>query len=470
MFTKSFVSLVFYSGKLQVLLMDNKKQTIKKHAAYDIPAGMIVNYKIQDPQKMGEFLNKVWQGLGLKQKSVAIVIPEYSTYTKSLTLPNLSASELEEAVNLRMSEFLPTGGENMIMDWEIVDRKDKEVNILAAAVQKDVLLGYVDAASRAGLLPLVVETPSLSLTRVADGQEEPKLIVYITAFETVLVVSRGHRIVATSVASSSSQQDIINTAVRMINHYRELGIKKIMLGGAGLSQSFLQALADSTAKSVEMIDLKITGMDPQQQQDFLIPISLQKKDPAQPDAVTTINLLPPMWEEHYKKQIRNSQIWTLSVVASFIIWAGFLTITVVYMLLLRQIGQIEPEVSALAGEVESETIVRVEEVNAMAQQINSVSEASVFPQVILNKISSVKPQDIVIEFWDLSLESGAVMLIGRAGSRESLVQFQTKLGEMEEFGQVTLPLRSLTNQTDFEFELNFYYEALKPAEAQKLKI
>lgn len=450
--------------------MDKKRQEVKKYAAYDIPQGMIVDYKIQDPQKMGQFLKKVWQGLNLKQKSVALVIPEYSTYIKSLTLPKLSPSELEEAIDLQMAEFLPTGDEDMIMDWEIVEQKEDKVNVLAAAVGKDVLLGYVDAVSKAGLLPLAVETPSLSLTRVADGQKTPRMIIYITAFETVLVVSQSERIVATSVASSSSQQDIIQTASRMISHYNGLGIKKILLGGAGLAQSFLQALADATGKKVEMIKLNVGGMDEVTQQDFLIPISLQKKDPAQPDAVTTINLLPPVWEEHYKKQMRNSQIWTLSVVASFVIWAGFLSITVVYMLLLRQISQIEPEAQQLATKPDSEVVSRVERVNVLAQKVNLVFSSSVYPQPILNKIASVKPAELTITAWDLNLENGTIAILGRAANRQTLVNFQKGLNDLPEFTDVSLPLQSLTAQTDIDFEMEFFYEALKPKAKPKLKL
>lgn len=450
--------------------MDNKKRVVKKHASYDIPQGMIVNYKIQDSQKMGEYLKRIWRGLNLKKKSVAIVIPEYSTYTKSLILPKLSSSELGEAVSLQMAEFLPTGGEDMIMDWEIVEQKDKEVHILAAAAQKDVLLGYVDAASKAGLLPLVVETPSLSITRVADGQKSPKLLIYVTAFETVLVVSRGERIIATSVASSNSQQDIVQTARRMINYYGKLGIDKVLLGGAGLAQSFLQALADSTGKKVEMIKLNVSGLDEVAQQDFLIPISLQKKDPAQPDAVTTINLLPPVWENHYKKEIRNSQIWTLSVVVSFIIWAGFLTMTVVYMLLLQQINQIEPEVQMLAAKEDPQVVSSVEKINDMIQKVNAVSDSAVYPQTILNKIASVKPAEVSISAWDLNLENGEISILGRAANRQTLVSFQESLNDLPEFADASLPLQNLTSQTDIDFEMEFSYEALKPKEIVKLKL
>jgi len=470
MFRKSFVSLVFSSTKLQVLLMDAAKKKVKVFASYDLPAGIIQNYRVSDAYKLSEFIKNTLKSLKINVKEVAIVVPEYSTYTKSLVLPKLPLKELDEAVRWQTQEVLPSGTAGMILDWEIVEEKEHEYLILVSAIQEEILTGYVDGVSSAGLFPLVVETPSLSITRAVDGDSTGKLIIYISAHETILVITVGERIVATSVASSASQNDIIQTARRMLNHYQNINIEKVRVGGASLAQSFLTALADGLGREIYGIKVDIEDMEPGQAQEYLVAISLQRKDTAVPESETTINLLPPTWAKHYESQARNIRVWTLSLIGSFIVWACFLMITIAYMLIVAEISDLEKKAVQSTNPQMEEVFSQVEEINKTAESVNNISSQVVYPEEIINKIAAAKPSEIALTYYNINMEKGTIQLSGHAANRTVLVNFKSEVEAIDGFSQVDLPISSYINEQDFDFDMSVVYEKLAPKAAPKLKL
>lgn len=462
MFRKSFVSLIFNSTKLQVLLMDAAKKKVKVFGSFDLPAGIIQNYRVIDAGKLAEFIKGSLKALKISEKKVAIVVPEYSTYTKSLVLPKLGVKDLDEAVRWQTQEMLP-GADDMVMDWQIVEEKETDYLILVSAIHKDVLSGYVDGVVGAGLFPLVVETPSLSLTRAVDGDKSGKLIIYVAPRETILVVAAGERIVATSVASSASQNDIIQTAKRMLSHYQNIKIEKVRVGGAALAQSFLAALADGLGREIYAIKMDAPGIEPGVAQEYLVAISLQRKDPAIPESESTINLLPPSWAKLYEAQARNIRIWTLSLIGSFIVWACFLIITIAYMIFISQINSLEKDKVASENPHMGEAFARVEEVNKLAESVDAISKGVTYPEEIINQIASVKPLDITLTYLNINLEKGTLTLAGHAANRAALVEFKEKIEATDEFAEVALPITSFINEQDFDFDMSTSFGTPAPS-------
>ncbi len=443
--------------------MDAAKKKVKVYGTFDLPAGVIQNYRVLDTSKLSEFIKSTFKTLKISEKKAAIVVPEYSTFTKSLVLPKLGVKDLDEAVRRQTQEVLPDTIEDLIMDWQIVEERKSDFLILVSVIHKDVLSGYVDAVAGAGLLPLVVETPSLSLTRAVDGDEGGKLIIYVSLRETILVIVAGERIVATSVASSSSQNDIIQTAKRMLTHYRNIKVEKVRVGGVALAQSFLTALANELEREIYAIKVDADSIEPEIAQEYLVAISLQRKDPAVPESVSTINLLPPFWAKKYEIQARNIRIWTLSLIGSFVVWACFLVITIAYMLLISQINDLEKESVAGKNPRIGEVFSRVEEVNKLAEAVNSLSDQIIYPEEIINKMAAVKPPVIILDYLNINLEKGRVDVSGYVDNRTSLIGFKEKLEETADFSEVVIPLTSFINEQDFEFEMVINFGPPKPS-------
>ncbi len=472
MFRKEFVSIEFGSKYLKIFKLDSGKKKPVKMSKYEIPAGYIVNYRIQKPNELTLILKKAWKEQKIKEKSVGIVIPEFSTYTKVLILPKLSRSELDEAIRWQSQDFLPVGGSEMIMDWQIIneDKDTLDYQILVAAIEKSVLSSYVEVASRAGLLPLVVETPSLSLTRISDGDDTGKLVIYVSPDETIIVLAEGKKIVASSVASSTSQNEIIQSALRVVNHYKATKITRVVLGGVNLSQEFFNNVANSFKVKVFPLEYKGVSLDSGKLQEYAIALSLQLKNPEQPSDEYSINLLPPVWEKHYRSRLQSIQYWTLSLIISIFIWSYFISVVGVYFALSMKAESLGSSQNvAKTGEAEA-VFTNIKDINNIITKASLIGDKTKQPQELINKIESRKVGGISINYYDINFDKSVVSVRGRASDRGTLFAFKQSLEEDADFSEIDLPVSSLVNQTDIEFDLSFGYLPMKEKESQKIKL
>ena len=124
MMKKDFVSIFFTREKVQILHLNPQKEAVKGFTSINLPKKIIANSKIQDCNVMSSLISKAWQSLGLEEKSVGIILPEFSTFTKSMILPKLDPKELDEAVRWRFKDFWPSGDKHMIMDWKITQKNE----------------------------------------------------------------------------------------------------------------------------------------------------------------------------------------------------------------------------------------------------------------------------------------------------------------------------------------------------------
>ena len=329
---KKFVSIYFTQNKLQVARVDKTQKEVELFASVDIPPGLIAEYKVKDPKALSEIVKKIWLTHTIKEKLVGLVVPEFSTFTKSIDLPQVPLVELDEAVRWEAQDFLPTEVKDSVMDWKITRKLENSYQILSVAIPKDILAGFVDAVSLAGLFPIVVETPSLSLSRISDGDATGSLVIYANVGEAILLVREGEKILGSSVVDSSNQRAVLQTAIRMIAHYETVDVKKVQVGGMEIGKELYTGLSQDLKLPVEWMQFKAKGLDPKALQNYLIPLSLQLKDPTEPSDENSINLLPPSWVKSHRNKKLLGQIKGLVFVSSLVVLANFVVILIVFVL------------------------------------------------------------------------------------------------------------------------------------------
>jgi len=460
LFKRSFISLVITPKHLKAVKINVKANSIIKLAEAQLPPGVIVNYRAKDKEALVKYIKELWTKNNIRDKYVGVVVPEFSTYTKSLSLPNLTDIELQEALSWRMQEFLPVSLDEVVFDWKILKREKEEAKVQVVAILKDVLFGYIDAVGTAGLFPLVVETPSLSIQRLIGGDETGKLIIYVNVNEAILIISEGEEIIASSVVTSENFNQIVTTAQQMLAHYSNVSIQKVVISGVGLTQDLVQFLNYNLGRSVQFADVKVKGMLPGQVQDFLIGISLQHKDPAEPESELTINLLPPSWADYYKKQSTGIRAWTLTLAASIIIWATFLSVLIVFMFLSLEVENLENSEASTKSQELNEAVAKVNDANSLAGEVLAITENMIYPQEIFNMLARAKNAGITISFQRVNLSTGEVTLSGTALTRAELLAFRDSLGKEEKFTEVSLPISNLIEEVNINFEVRLFYKDL----------
>ncbi|HSX23485.1 MAG TPA: type IV pilus assembly protein PilM, partial [Candidatus Saccharimonadales bacterium] len=91
-------------------------------------------------------------------RRVAVAVPAARTFTRTLTLPSLSSSDLAEAVRLETEQYVPVPIEELYVDYVVTKKTEKEQDLLAVAVPRKIVDSYVQLASILGLEIVAVET------------------------------------------------------------------------------------------------------------------------------------------------------------------------------------------------------------------------------------------------------------------------------------------------------------------------
>lgn len=97
---------------------------------------------------------------------MAMTIPSYRTYTRSVQLPALGPKELDEAVRSEAEQYIPLPLDDLYLDYEVI-RKDKDqTELFATAIPKKIVDSYVTLSRMLGLEAVAIETTLGSAARL----------------------------------------------------------------------------------------------------------------------------------------------------------------------------------------------------------------------------------------------------------------------------------------------------------------
>jgi len=145
-----------------------------------IKDGVIIDPEIIAQSAMALFKNNIIGEINTNR--VALTIPSYRTFTRSMILPNLSAKELTEAVNMEAEQYIPVPLEKLYLDFEPIMKKGKDQEFLVVAVPKDIVDSYLDLATIMGLEPILIETTMSAAGRLFNHDYQSDVPTIIIDF------------------------------------------------------------------------------------------------------------------------------------------------------------------------------------------------------------------------------------------------------------------------------------------------
>ncbi|MCK5490318.1 MAG: type IV pilus assembly protein PilM [Candidatus Pacebacteria bacterium] len=118
----------------------------------------------------------------LDTKKVIMSIPTASAFSSTITLPDVSESEMAKAVDFEARRYIPIPLNEVVFDWSVIkkikkakkDSSDKkfENEILLVAISKETTNKYVNIVKELGLELVSLETEPFSLARCLVGKDE----------------------------------------------------------------------------------------------------------------------------------------------------------------------------------------------------------------------------------------------------------------------------------------------------------
>lgn len=196
--------------KLLELSCSNGHYKVESMAIEPLPDDAVSEKNIQDPEAVGESIQKAVKKSGSKIKNAAVAVAGSAVITKVITMPaNLAEkdSELESQIEIEADQYIPYPLEEINLDFEVIGPSEdnpETIDVLLAASRSENIEMRTTALELGGLKPKIVDVEAYAIekasTLIADQIEEGEdnriiAVVDIGATMTSLnVIEDGHLI------------------------------------------------------------------------------------------------------------------------------------------------------------------------------------------------------------------------------------------------------------------------------------
>ena len=137
----------------------------------------IVDGQIMDAQLVTETIQRLFQRCKIKPATpVATAVCGHHVIVKRISLPVMSAAELDESIHWEAEQYIPFDIEDVNLDYEILEGSslsgDGNMDVLLAAAKKDKINDYINVVDQAGLKPETVDIASFAMQNAFEANYE----------------------------------------------------------------------------------------------------------------------------------------------------------------------------------------------------------------------------------------------------------------------------------------------------------
>lgn len=184
--------------------LSRDRVTLTKAAVEPIPAGLVHDGEIVQPDALAAELRRIWRAAKFSGKRVRLGVANQRVVFRLMELPALDdPKEMRAAVEFEAAEKLPIPSDQAVVDFQPVMRFDDEDGprdrVVVVAAHRSMVDDRVGVARRAGLRPTGMDLEAFALLRallpppsvVDEGSRDlpAQVVVHVGAEITNLIVS-----------------------------------------------------------------------------------------------------------------------------------------------------------------------------------------------------------------------------------------------------------------------------------------
>ncbi|NTW61469.1 type IV pilus assembly protein PilM [Candidatus Saccharibacteria bacterium] len=248
---KQLVGLDISNTGIKVMAIDTKKWLVLGYGAMDLDPTLIKESLEGNNNYLSDNIRALIKDkiVGeLPSDHVVISFPTARSYSRTFNMPTDVERHLREAVELEVEQYVPVPASTLYIDFEIIERRKKDITVLMAAVPQVIVDKCLAAVENAGLTPVLVE-PSINavahLLELTEDASMPTVIVDIGPNSTDIAVLDSSTIRVTgsvSVGGNNFTHDIAKRLGVTIENAHQL---KVLNGlSAGPRQAKIKAAVE----------------------------------------------------------------------------------------------------------------------------------------------------------------------------------------------------------------------------------
>jgi type IV pilus assembly protein PilM len=198
---KSLVGVDIGASSVKVVLLkeSRKRYTVVRSGYAPLPPQTIVDGHVMSAGVVTETLQRVFHDSKISQKDVAIGVYGQSVIVRKITVPMMTAEELEEQILWEAEQHIPFDIKVMSIDYEVLRRRPEagQMDLLLVAAKKDEINDYAAIVRSAKLKPVVVDINAFTVQNIFEhtvGLPEDSTIALLNvgaAVSSLNIVSRG---------------------------------------------------------------------------------------------------------------------------------------------------------------------------------------------------------------------------------------------------------------------------------------
>jgi type IV pilus assembly protein PilM len=169
---KNLVGVDIGASSIKVVQLKEarKKLQVIKWGFAPLPPQTIIDGHVMNAGAVTEALTRVFSDTKIQQRDVAIGVYGQSVIVRKITVPMMTAAELDEQIHWEAEQHIPFDIKDVHVDYQVLRRRTdaSQMDLLLVAAKRDQIDEYLQLARNAKLKPVVCDIDAFTVQNLFE--------------------------------------------------------------------------------------------------------------------------------------------------------------------------------------------------------------------------------------------------------------------------------------------------------------
>lgn len=148
------------------------RRRLLRFAQVPLPAGAVVDGEVRDPGPIAEAVAELWKRAKLGSKKAVVGVSNQRVVVRQVDMPFLEEKEFRAALQYQLADHIPMPVDEAQLDARILGDYETDegrfMRVLIVAAATDMVEGFLEVMSAAGIEPVGVDLTAFAATRAVS--------------------------------------------------------------------------------------------------------------------------------------------------------------------------------------------------------------------------------------------------------------------------------------------------------------